>query len=184
MITPASHEFWEEFYEKNELGYEWYISYVDCVHIFSSIISLDTKQILQIGCGNSFLSEHLIVDYSWVHVTNIDVCENVIQQMNERLKEMVWMPKSNKAKKKENKEKSKEEDNRLKYLVMDACAMQYENDAFDFVIDKVFCVCLSFLLLLLLLLVVFVLLVCLLFGVLVVFSLFACLFVCSVGLLY
>jgi len=72
-------------------------------------------QVLNIGCGNSALSEDLWDD-GIKNVAGIDFCKKIIDIMNDR------------------KDKYQRED--LKYSHMDARGMTFENERFDVVFDK------------------------------------------------
>jgi ubiquinone/menaquinone biosynthesis C-methylase UbiE len=74
-----------------------------------------------------------VADNSNVHVVNIDVCENVIEQMIEREKEKAQTTEKKKGK----GGKNKGQQTRMTYVVMDACKMTYEDASFDMIIDKV-----------------------------------------------
>lgn len=79
------------------------------------------------------MCESLVADFSFVSVENIDVCENVITQMNERASAAA----SAATGKGRGKAKEKGPGARLSYVLMDACKMTYEDSVFDMVIDKV-----------------------------------------------
>ena len=66
-----------------------------------------------------------------MNVENIDVCENVIETMQEREKAREHQREGEKRKGKGSEKR------RMTYLVMDACKMTYEDSSFDMVIDKV-----------------------------------------------
>jgi len=66
------------------------------------------------GCGNSKFSEHLY-DLGYKNITNIDFSGIVIDQMKERYKESYP---------------------EITFLEMDACDMTFENNSFDFILDK------------------------------------------------
>ncbi|EGC37521.1 hypothetical protein DICPUDRAFT_30175 [Dictyostelium purpureum] len=87
-LSPASYEFWDDFYEDG-LGkgeqYEWYIHYNQLKNHLLELVK-DKDRLLHIGCGNSFLAEDLIEDTESIHIEilNIDVCDNAIERMVER----------------------------------------------------------------------------------------------------
>ncbi|XP_068095998.1 eEF1A lysine and N-terminal methyltransferase [Hyperolius riggenbachi] len=76
-------EYWEQFFRRTgERPFEWYGGYLDLCALLHKYITPKDK-VLVIGCGNSELSERLY-DAGCQNLTNIDVSEVVIRQMNER----------------------------------------------------------------------------------------------------
>lgn len=107
--------------------YEWYNLDIQdlrspLLHHFNASLqkcSTDSGQrrILQIGVGNSLILEELIEDALFpiaVKTTNIDISDTAIEFMNARTKK---------------KEK-------IEYVCMDACDMDFEDESFEIVFDK------------------------------------------------
>lgn len=113
-IEYSNKEYWNERFLKTEGFFDWYVGWKELKDIFSNIINFNSN-ILIVGCGNSKLSENMYND-NFQNITNIDISEIVIEKMN-------------------NIKKIKQMDN-MKYLEMDATRMNFENNYFDFVIDK------------------------------------------------
>ncbi|GAM28969.1 hypothetical protein SAMD00019534_121450, partial [Acytostelium subglobosum LB1] len=126
-LSPASYDFWEEFYETGEGSgdtYEWYVTYQ---HIRERLLKRinDEDLLLHVGCGNSLLAEELLLDMPEhrlldTSILNIDVCNNAIERMitrqdrsgNTRIKHC------------------------LQYQVMDATDTKLPDHHFDGIIDK------------------------------------------------
>ncbi|XP_075038561.1 eEF1A lysine and N-terminal methyltransferase isoform X2 [Mixophyes fleayi] len=79
----SSSEYWEQFFRRRgEQAFEWYGGYLELCGVLHKYIKPKDK-VLVVGCGNSELSERLY-DVGCQNLTNIDVSEVVIRQMNER----------------------------------------------------------------------------------------------------
>ncbi|KAM3915113.1 eEF1A lysine and N-terminal methyltransferase [Leptodactylus fuscus] len=79
----SSSEYWEQFFRRRgERAFEWYGGYLELCAVLHKYIKPKDK-VLVVGCGNSELSERLY-DAGCQNLTNIDVSEVVIRQMNER----------------------------------------------------------------------------------------------------
>lgn len=79
----SSGEYWEQFFcRRGERAFEWYGGYLELCAVLHKYIKPKDK-VLVVGCGNSELSERLY-DAGCQNLTNIDVSEVVIRQMNER----------------------------------------------------------------------------------------------------
>ena len=75
-------EYWDERYSKRKEQFDWYKSYSDLKNILSKYILKENK-ILNVGCGNSKLSEEMFLD-GYSNIINIDFSSKVINLMNEK----------------------------------------------------------------------------------------------------
>ncbi|XP_060803281.1 eEF1A lysine and N-terminal methyltransferase homolog [Amyelois transitella] len=118
-LLPKSHkefsekDYWNKFFKKRgNRAFEWYGEYLELSsHLHKYIKPKDA--VLITGCGNSSLSADLY-DVGYHNITNIDVSEVVIRQMNNI-----------------NAKRSA-----MKFLCMDAMNMTFENEEFNVVLDK------------------------------------------------
>ncbi|XP_073427632.1 eEF1A lysine and N-terminal methyltransferase [Dendrobates tinctorius] len=79
----SSGQYWEQFFRRRgERAFEWYGGYLELCAVLHKYIKPKDK-VLVVGCGNSELSERLY-DAGCHNLTNIDVSEVVIRQMNDR----------------------------------------------------------------------------------------------------
>ncbi|KAM9848552.1 eEF1A lysine and N-terminal methyltransferase [Aulostomus maculatus] len=79
----SSAEYWERFFRKRgEKAFEWYGDYNKLCGVLHKYIKIQDK-VLVVGCGNSELSEQMY-DVGYKHLTNIDISETVVTQMNQR----------------------------------------------------------------------------------------------------
>ncbi|XP_055540802.1 eEF1A lysine and N-terminal methyltransferase homolog [Wyeomyia smithii] len=107
-------EYWNNFFKKRgKKAFEWYGEYPElCGQLHKYVKPKD--EILIVGCGNSTLSQDLY-DVGFKQITNIDISEVVIKQMQEanRLSrpEMLWYH-------------------------MDATAMNFSDSKYSVVLDK------------------------------------------------
>ncbi|KAK8790051.1 hypothetical protein WA158_006831 [Blastocystis sp. Blastoise] len=108
----ATKSFWNSAFMFMEDSFDWYGDWEDMKEIISPYMSRQHK-ILMVGCGNSNLSEQLY-KAGYHNITNIDYSEVVIQKMEEQYECYPGM----------------------KFIVMDATNMGFDNESFDFVIDK------------------------------------------------
>ncbi|XP_053607536.1 eEF1A lysine and N-terminal methyltransferase homolog [Plodia interpunctella] len=118
-LLPKSHkefsekDYWNKFFKKRgNKAFEWYGEYLElCSHLHKYIKPKDS--VLITGCGNSSLSADLY-DVGYQNITNIDVSEVVIRQMNSI-----------------NASRSA-----MKFLCMDALNMSFKNEEFNVLLDK------------------------------------------------
>jgi len=99
-------------------NFDWYQNYNKCIPMRQTIRDSipKTSKVLNIGCGNSLMSEQMVED-GYSDITNIDFSEIAIRIMNKRTKlEPKW--------------------NKLIYLHMDAAKLDFPNESFDAIIDK------------------------------------------------
>ena len=109
-------KYWEEHYKnvEEDTTFDWLEEYPSLKEIISSLkISKESGKILNVGCGNSELSENMYDD-GYNNIYNIDISNTVINIMTERSKNRPGMI----------------------YEVMDVCDIKYDNNLFDLVIDK------------------------------------------------
>lgn len=118
-LLPKSHkefsdkDYWNKFFKKRgNKAFEWYGEYLElCGQLHKYIKQKDS--ILITGCGNSSLSADLY-DVGYQNITNIDVSEVVIKQMNS-----INSHKTN-----------------MKFLCMDALNTTFSDEQFNVVLDK------------------------------------------------
>ncbi|XP_050685415.1 eEF1A lysine and N-terminal methyltransferase homolog isoform X2 [Leptidea sinapis] len=118
-LLPKSHkefsdkDYWNKFFKKRgNKAFEWYGEYLELSeHLHKYIKSADN--VLITGCGNSSLSADLY-DIGYKNITNIDVSEVVIRQMNA----------INCSR------------HTMKFTCMDATDMSFNNEEFSVVLDK------------------------------------------------
>ena len=108
-------KYWEEHYKKTEgETFDWLEEYSTLKKTIDLLkISKESGRILNVGCGNSELSENMY-DNGYHNIYNIDISSTVINLMTERSKNRPGMI----------------------YEVMDVCDIKYENNYFDLIIDK------------------------------------------------
>ncbi|XP_062548546.1 eEF1A lysine and N-terminal methyltransferase homolog [Armigeres subalbatus] len=110
----GSTEYWNNFFKKRgKQAFEWYGEYPElCGQLHKCVKSKD--EILMVGCGNSKLSLDLY-DVGFKQMTNIDISQVVIRQMQEANKlqrpEMLWYH-------------------------MDATSMNFSDEKYSVVLDK------------------------------------------------
>jgi 2-polyprenyl-3-methyl-5-hydroxy-6-metoxy-1,4-benzoquinol methylase len=89
----GTREYWEERFTRED-SYEWLVTFANVKDQLTARFLTPTSQILIVGCGNSPFSTDLY-DAGYVHITNIDFSEVVIQAMKERHQEkrpqMKWL---------------------------------------------------------------------------------------------
>ena len=113
MAQYGKPEYWEDRYQRDPEAFDWYQRYSGIKDIVTQYIS-PTFQILNIGCGNSRMSEEMYEE-GYEHVTNIDISFTVIKSMSEEYKEKCP---------------------NMIYKQMDVRSLQFEQGTFDCVIDK------------------------------------------------
>ena len=106
-------EYWEKFFTKRSVPFEWYGEYTDLCHVLHRYIK-HSNRVLMAGCGNSRLSEDLY-DAGFMNIDNVDISAVVIRQMTDR----------NKSKRPN-----------MQFLQMDLLKMNFADNSFDCVIDK------------------------------------------------
>lgn len=92
--TPATKEYWLEFYDKGEgrnETFEWYFDSELALNFFKKHLKKGDK-ILHVGCGNSRMAELILQDKQFpedLFILNVDICENVIEKMKARLNKIL-----------------------------------------------------------------------------------------------
>ncbi|EAR84868.1 methyltransferase domain protein (macronuclear) [Tetrahymena thermophila SB210] len=113
MPNYGTKNYWEKRYKKQKnTVFEWLENYQDLKEIINESCQKDGI-ILNLGCGNSVIQEEMYDD-GYKNIYNIDISEECIKQMDSR--------KGNRPE--------------LIYEVMDCTELKYEDEKFDFVIDK------------------------------------------------
>jgi len=105
--------YWQERYTKDPEPFDWYQRYSG---LKDKLLGAGLKQghnILNIGCGNSRLTEDMYED-GFTSITNIDISSVVIEAMKEKHKASAG----------------------LTWEVMNATKLEFEDEIFDFVVDK------------------------------------------------
>ena len=106
-------EYWEKFFAKRSVPFEWYGEYTDLCHVLHKYIK-HSNRVLMAGCGNSRLSEDLY-DAGFKNIDNVDISAVVIRQMTDR----------NKSKRPI-----------MQFVQMDLLNMTFVDSIFDCAIDK------------------------------------------------
>ena len=106
-------EYWEERYTRDPEPFDWYQRFSGVKDIICTYFTPESK-ILNVGAGNSRMSEEMFEE-GYVNITNVDISHIVTKAMQE---------------------KYKEKGPNFKYVQMDVRAMEFEDGAFDVVLDK------------------------------------------------
>ena len=107
-------QYWDDRYMQDKESFEWYQRYPTIKpYLLPLLQKYQNPKILILGCGNSKLSENLYKE-GYKNIINIDFSKVCINQMQVAYSNYETM----------------------KYLVMDACDMNFDNGNFDIVIDK------------------------------------------------
>lgn len=110
-------EYWNSRYEKTPKDtFEWFQPWPQIRQYVSKYFS-NKGPVLNIGCGNSSMTSDLLAD-GFKSVTGIDYSQTVISQMKQKIGS------------------SSDQTSRIEFLTMDATAMSFSNNSFDFVFDK------------------------------------------------
>ncbi|KAL4487069.1 hypothetical protein ABPG72_001521 [Tetrahymena utriculariae] len=113
MPNYGAKNYWDKRYKKQKnTVYEWLENYQDLKEIINESCQKDGI-ILNLGCGNSVIQEEMYDD-GYKNIYNIDISEECIKQMDHR----------------------KGDRPELIYEVMDCTELKYEDEKFDFVLDK------------------------------------------------
>ena len=113
MAQFGKPEYWEDLYLRDTENFDWYQRYSGVKDIVTQYIN-PTDQILNIGCGNSRMSEEMYEE-GYENITNIDISKTVINAMTEEYHEKC--PK-------------------MVFEEMDVKDLHFEKGKFDCVIDK------------------------------------------------
>ncbi|GMH71701.1 hypothetical protein TrRE_jg8614 [Triparma retinervis] len=104
--------YWDQRYREEKEPFEWYQNY-QAIQVYCQENFLPTNKILNVGAGNSSLSEQMYED-GFRDITNIDISTVVVEQMIERTQSMPGMT----------------------WQIMDCRYMEFEDETFDAVVDK------------------------------------------------
>ena len=113
MAQYGKPEYWEDRYQKDKEPFDWYQRYTGIKDIVTQYIQ-PSFQILNLGCGNSKLSEDMFED-GYQNITNVDISFTVIKQMQDYYKEKIPQ---------------------MSFKQMDSRSLQFEDGTFDAIIDK------------------------------------------------
>jgi len=113
MTQYGKIEYWDERYTRDSEPFDWYQRFAGVKDVITQFVGPESN-ILNIGCGNSRMSEEMY-DEGYQHITNIDISPIVVKAMQE---------------------KYKDKEATMKYVTMDARAMDFKDGTFDCVIDK------------------------------------------------
>lgn len=106
-------EFWNEWYLESDHvdPYDWLVEWEDVKRAVERYLDYDhDARILVVGCGNSpFSSELFAMGYR--NLVNVDNCDSIIEKQRERYPMLEW-------------------------VVGDVRRLPYEDDSFDYVLDK------------------------------------------------
>mmetsp|Transcript_97721 Transcript_97721/g.203911 ORF Transcript_97721/g.203911 Transcript_97721/m.203911 type:complete len:383 (-) Transcript_97721:46-1194(-) len=105
--------YWESLYEEKGGLFDWYATYNELSGVFRdySPPSPDAK-VLMIGCGNSVMSQEMH-EAGFRKIENIDIAASVVEKMKVQFASL-----------------------ELEWKVMDATALEYQDNSFDLSIDK------------------------------------------------
>lgn len=113
MTDYGSKTYWEKRYEnQKDVTFDWLEDYDSIKPILEKIKINKNSRILNVGCGNSELSERMYDD-NYTKIYNIDICKNVIEIMRKRSKGRF-----------------------MHFDQMDVRNLKYKDETFDLVIDK------------------------------------------------
>jgi ubiquinone/menaquinone biosynthesis C-methylase UbiE len=113
MAQYSKQEYWDDRYLKDLDYFDWYQRYNNLKDLIKEHINPKCN-ILNIGCGNSRLSEEMYDD-GYTSITNIDFSTVAIKQLVEKYK--ASRPS-------------------LKFIAMDARKLEFTDSSFDAIIDK------------------------------------------------
>ena len=110
-------EYWNSRYEKTPKDtFEWFQPWPQIRQYVSKYFT-NKGQVLNIGCGNSNMTSDLLAD-GFKNIAAIDYSQTVITQMKQRIGS------------------SSDQSSRIEFITMDATAMSFSNNYFDYVFDK------------------------------------------------
>jgi len=113
MAQYGKSEYWEDRYQKDKEQFDWYQRYSQLQDIVTQYVN-KTDNILNVGAGNSRLSEEMYED-GYQNIVNIDISFTVIKQMQELYKDKYP---------------------NMPYKQMDVKALAFQDNSFEAVIDK------------------------------------------------
>lgn len=113
MAQYGKADYWEERYTRDADPFDWYQRWSGIKDITSQYIQ-QNHQILNIGAGNSRLSEEMYDD-GYIHIMNIDISQVVTRAMQE---------------------KHRDKAPTMQYRQMDALSLEFSDSSYDAVLDK------------------------------------------------
>ena len=102
----AKKEFWDDRFKETKGFFDWYANWKELRECFLTNLGEEAfsaapyEQVLQVGCGNSLLSEHMAAQDGYVQMTNTDISNLVLEKMkdvNDNLHEKDEKKASNKS---------------------------------------------------------------------------------------
>ena len=112
MAQYGKAAYWDERYTKDPEPFDWYQRYSGVKDLIAQYVK-KTDHILNIGCGNSRLSEDMYDD-GFSTIANIDISKVCVDQMIEKYRDKTG----------------------LSWQQMNCTALEFPDEAFDAVIDK------------------------------------------------
>eukprot|EP00948_MAST-09A_sp_MAST-9A-sp1_P002458 g2458.t1 len=113
MAQYGKYQYWDERYTKDPEPFDWYQRYSGVKEIIADNVQ-KSANILNIGCGNSRLSEDMYED-GYQSIANIDISEVVIAQMQAKYKEKYAS---------------------MSFQKMNAMELKFPDQSFNVVLDK------------------------------------------------
>jgi len=140
--TPATKEYWTEFYVEGEgrgQTFEWYLDAEIALRLFKKYLKRGDK-ILHIGCGNSTLAEKILQDKQFpeeLTIVNVDICETVIERMKSRTARLLSQNYTRHLTRASRRRLRTFRLEQIEFHAMDVCHMHSLSDqSFDIVLDK------------------------------------------------
>lgn len=86
----SSKQFWDARFAKQDKNFDWYTTFEELKVFFVKHDFKRHMKVLMLGCGTSSLSKDMH-DAGFFDITNIDVSAVVIEEMQQKHPEMVWL---------------------------------------------------------------------------------------------
>eukprot|EP00929_Paragymnodinium_shiwhaense_P103216 TRINITY_DN66546_c0_g1_i1.p1 TRINITY_DN66546_c0_g1~~TRINITY_DN66546_c0_g1_i1.p1 ORF type:complete len:228 (+),score=24.93 TRINITY_DN66546_c0_g1_i1:1-684(+) len=112
MAQYGKHSYWDDRYSKDPEPFDWYQRYSGLKDLIGQYVK-KSDHILQVGCGNSRLTEDMYED-GYTSMANIDISKVVIDHMTDAHRDKAG----------------------LTWQQMNACALDFPDDTFDVALDK------------------------------------------------
>mmetsp|Transcript_18893 Transcript_18893/g.34201 ORF Transcript_18893/g.34201 Transcript_18893/m.34201 type:complete len:210 (-) Transcript_18893:4930-5559(-) len=113
MAQYGKAEYWEERYTRDAEPFDWYQRWSGIKDIVSQYVQ-PNNQILNVGAGNSRLSEDMYDD-GYIHIMNIDISQVVTRAMQEKCRDKAPT---------------------MQYRQMDVLSLEFADSSYDAVVDK------------------------------------------------
>lgn len=113
MAQYGKTEYWDERYTRDPEPFDWYQRWSGVRDIIGEYLKSKSASILNVGCGNSRLSEEMYED-GYTQIMNVDYSLVAIKAMQEKYREKAGM----------------------QFVQMDLRAMEFPEGAYNVVIDK------------------------------------------------